>query len=120
MAVIATPLGAAVVCGLCSTRFKFGPSIDRCLPLPAALAAGSGTARTDKGVLDHACPDCLACRTAEGPIVVPDDPRGQAASIGGSTKAASACRSSGQAQSDADRRRAEQRHKALQMDDIHL
>jgi hypothetical protein len=75
MAVIASSSGAYLACGQCNARFEFAPSYVRCLPIADAFAAGWGTARTDKGIVDHACPECLAGCTVEGsPIAVPDDP----------------------------------------------
>jgi hypothetical protein len=72
MSVISTPFGAAVVCGQCGARYEFPRSFDRRLPLSAAFAAGWGTARTDKGTFDHACPDCLT--VDRSPRTIPDDP----------------------------------------------
>jgi hypothetical protein len=74
MALVSTPAGAAVICGQCGARYEFAPSYDRRLPLSAALDAGWGTMRTDKGDFDYACPDCLAAREVGSPIAVPDDP----------------------------------------------
>jgi hypothetical protein len=74
MALVSTPTGAAVICGHCGARYEFAPSYDRRLPLSAAIAAGWGAARNDKGIFDYTCPDCVACRVVEGsPIAVPDD-----------------------------------------------
>src|SRR5215831_18751600 len=74
MALVSTPTGAAVICGQCGIRYEFAQSFDRRLPLTDAFAAGWGTARTDKGDFDYACPDCLASRAVSSPIAVPDDP----------------------------------------------
>ena len=63
-----------MACGQCDTRFDFASSYVRCLPLSDAFAAGWGIARNDKGMVDHACPGCLAGRVPEGaPTAVPDD-----------------------------------------------
>ena len=89
MTIVATPFGAAVVCGICHTRYEFAPSYDRRLPIADAIAAGWETARTDKGTYDHICPDCLAARAIEGlPIAVPDDPplRNEPQQVEGATK----------------------------------
>jgi len=74
MALVASPLGAVLVCGQCGARYEFPPSYDRRLPLSSAFAVGWGTARTDKGDFDYVCPDCLASRAVGSPIAVPDDP----------------------------------------------
>ena len=52
MALVASPLGAVLVCGQCGARHEFPPSYDRRLPLSSAFAVGWGTARTDKGDFD--------------------------------------------------------------------
>ena len=59
--------------GNAAQDIEFPPSYDRRLPLSATLDAGWGTARTDKGDFDYACPDCLASRAVESPMAVPDD-----------------------------------------------
>jgi hypothetical protein len=53
MTIVATPTGAALICGQCGARYEFPPSYDRRLPLSAALDAGWGTARIDKGDFDN-------------------------------------------------------------------
>jgi hypothetical protein len=90
MALVSTTTGAAIICGQCGARYEFAPSYDRRLPLSAALAVGWGTARTDKGDFDYACPDCLACRPVEGsPIAVPDDPPLEASPTAAASRAPS-------------------------------
>jgi hypothetical protein len=74
MALISTTTGAAIICGQCSARYEFAQSFDRRLPLSAAIAAGWGTARNDKGDFGYACPECIAFRDASTLVAVPDDP----------------------------------------------
>lgn len=58
--IVATSSGSALICGFCGSGFEFAQSFDRRLPVSDALAAGWGTARTDKDIVDYACPACLA------------------------------------------------------------
>jgi hypothetical protein len=73
MAAVASSSGAYLACGQCEARFEFAASFNRCLPIADAFAAGWGIARNAKGIVDHACPDCLARRVPEG-FPVPDNP----------------------------------------------
>ena len=90
MTIVATPTGAALICGQCGARFEFPQSFDRRLPLSDALAAGWGPARNNKNEFDYACPDCLAVDRSPR-WTVPDDPplpRHEPSQVEGATKSA--------------------------------